>query len=333
MYDFNEFEQAFVEALKKEYPKKEFVLRDVDKNNVTKRAILVKDPGDNVAPTIYLEQVYQKYRESSMEEVVDYMKSTIEDAERGKAELNISVIDDPKYCKENLICHLVRGDNNEKYLSERPHKKTPFGELVLYINMDTADDHTAGITVTSAVFDAMLKSEFPGQKGLEDAFSYALENTVTLYPPKVTPMFQVIREIMAKQFGVDPEMEEDMNSLDNMEDSMYVLTNETGVCGAVALAYPDNLQRISVDIFHGSDMVVLPSSVHEVLLVRPRADLGPREFLDMVKDVNRNQVPEDEILADDAFYYKADTKEIVRATDMIKDLENKKSKGKNEPER
>lgn len=333
MYDFNEFEQAFVKALEKEYPEKEFSLRDVEKNNVTKRALLVKDPGNNVAPTVYLEQIYSEFCDSGMDAVVAHMKEMLKDAEIGRDELNIRVIEDPKYCRENLICHLVRGDNNEKYLASRPHKATPFGELVMYINVNSDSEHSAGISVTFPIFESMLKSQFPGENGLDAAFSYALSNTVALFPPKITPMFQVIRDIMARQYGVDPELEEEMETFQGMNDSMYVLSNETGICGAVALAYPDNLHRISMDIFHGDDVVVLPSSVHEVILVKPRADYGPREFLKMVREVNQTQVPDEEVLADDAFYYKANTKEVVRATEMIKELDKKKEKAKGDSER
>lgn len=68
------------------------------------------------------------------------------------------------------------------------------------------------------------------------------------------------------------------------------------------------------------------------LYMEPRGDMGPREVLAMVKDVNENQVPPEEVLADDAFYYKAATREVVRASDLVKELE-KKNKVKDNPER
>lgn len=147
-----------------------------------------------------------------------------------------------------------------------------------------------------------------------------MSNTMAQFPPKLQTMTSVIREIMAAQFGVEPDNEELMEGLKQGAD-MYVLSNSGKNGGATVLVYPENLQKIANEVFGGRDLIVLPSSIHEAILVEPRGDMGPREVLAMVKDVNESQVPPEDVLADDAFYNKAATREVVRATDLIKEME------------
>ena len=52
-----------------------------------------------------------------------------------------------------------------------------------------------------------------------------------------------------------------------------------------------------------SDIFILPSSVHEMILIPKRPDLNQSAFLDIVAEVNHSQVPEEDVLADSVFFY------------------------------
>lgn len=53
----------------------------------------------------------------------------------------------------------------------------------------------------------------------------------------------------------------------------------------------------------GSDVFILPSSIHETLLIPANADMDTEYLRDMVRTVNRTKVAPDEILSDNVYYY------------------------------
>ena len=71
--------------------------------------------------------------------------------------------------------------------------------------------------------------------------------------------------------------------------------------GAAALLYPHLLSHIS-KIFR-KNFYVLPSSVHECILVPDQGQYSRMELTRMVREVNQTQVEDDEILSDQVYYY------------------------------
>ena len=89
---------------------------------------------------------------------------------------------------------------------------------------------------------------------------------------------------------------------------MYVLTNTSGSLGAAALFYPDVKEKAAELL--GSDYYILPSSVHEVILVPDSAGINAKELCDMVKQANRTVVEEQDILSDNVYHYSKDERRL-----------------------
>lgn len=83
---------------------------------------------------------------------------------------------------------------------------------------------------------------------------------------------------------------------------MYVLTNESGVNGATHLLKSDVLGKFAAD--RKTDILVLPSSVHEAILVPYQNDLDIEEISQIVQVVNREEVSIEDILSDHAYLYR-----------------------------
>jgi hypothetical protein len=82
---------------------------------------------------------------------------------------------------------------------------------------------------------------------------------------------------------------------------LFILSNRYRTYGASVLLYPGLLSALSNQF--ESDLIVLPSSVHEVLFLPVS---GPEDFAnysDMVKEVNECAVSDVEILSDHAYYF------------------------------
>ena len=90
-----------------------------------------------------------------------------------------------------------------------------------------------------------------------------------------------------------------------------VLTNTQGMHGAGALFYPDQLETIAQQM--GTDFFVLPSSVHEVLILPDDGsqDLDSLQF--MVREINRTEVAPEDRLSDFVYHYDAQDHVLERA--------------------
>ena len=82
---------------------------------------------------------------------------------------------------------------------------------------------------------------------------------------------------------------------------MYVLSNRIHSYGAAAILYSGRMEGIGM--YLKSNYYVLPSSVHEVIVVPEKAAVEKEELSAMVAEINRTQVEAEEVLSDHAYYY------------------------------
>lgn len=89
----------------------------------------------------------------------------------------------------------------------------------------------------------------------------------------------------------------------NPEDKevLYVASNENMNRGAGVLAYPGFLEK-AADRLEG-DFFVLPSSIHEILLLVDTGSLAAKELQNLVSSVNRNEVEPEDRLSNHAYHY------------------------------
>ena len=85
------------------------------------------------------------------------------------------------------------------------------------------------------------------------------------------------------------------------EECMYVLTNMTSCNGAGAMFCNDLLEKIQIKL--DCDFYLLPSSIHEVIILPDEGGYDREELDEMVKTINATEVNSDDRLADHAFYY------------------------------
>jgi hypothetical protein len=91
---------------------------------------------------------------------------------------------------------------------------------------------------------------------------------------------------------------------------MYVLSNKDKQYGAVYMFDTEVMSKIAEEI--GGDLVVIPSSIHESILLKKQEDTDFDILRDMVKEVNRTQLHPTEILSDEVYQYSRDTQVLSR---------------------
>lgn len=99
-----------------------------------------------------------------------------------------------------------------------------------------------------------------------------------------------------------------------LTEPMYVLTNQSKCNGSGVMFSPAVLERVSE--LAGGDFYILPSSTHELIIVpAAQSPAGARELQEMVREVNRTAVADDEILSDKVHLYDNSSKSLVNAID------------------
>ena len=95
---------------------------------------------------------------------------------------------------------------------------------------------------------------------------------------------------------------------------MYVLSNSEKLNGAAALLDAKTMEAISEKL--GGDFIVLPSSIHECIVLPVTEDMDRHTLEAMVQDVNAGQVAPEERLSDHVYMYDSQAKELVLADKM-----------------
>lgn len=97
--------------------------------------------------------------------------------------------------------------------------------------------------------------------------------------------------------------ESERNQIESAEKNpVYVLSTMSGSYGASSILFTDIFQKVCEDF--GCNLFILPSSVHELILVPDRAaQWSSEELLQVVKDVNRTVTEDKSLLADNVYYY------------------------------
>ena len=85
------------------------------------------------------------------------------------------------------------------------------------------------------------------------------------------------------------------------DEQMFVASVPDKIRGAGVIAYPNFMEDAAEKM--GGDFFVIPSSIHEVLLVRDNGEMTSKDLENMVKEVNATQVEPEDQLTDHVYHY------------------------------
>lgn len=146
---------------------------------------------------------------------------------------------------------------------------------------------------------------------LEAVREAAERNTPVLILPMVYQVVQIPSGIRQIELGDNMEaILEHMADIDNVKDPMYMLTNATGQYGAGSILNELLLERIAE--LWKEDIILLPSSVHEFLLIpfsKKRMEL--KEWQETVSFMNSTMLLEGGVLSNSVYQYDWIKKKLV----------------------
>lgn len=271
----------------------EFKEETILKNNGQKlKALIISEPGNNIFPTIYLEDYFSRFNDG---ESIDSISNDIISAYKHykiEGEIDVSCFRDFEKMKNRIVMRLVNKEKNGDLLINVPW--VPFLDLAIIftIYFETPSEIYAGTIIHNNHMEDWNTS-------VDELFELSKANSVKLLPCNLRSMPDFLNDMVGDVI-VD-------NS--DMKNYMYVLTNSTKTHGAACMAYKDVIDDFATKM--ESDLFVLPSSIHEVMLLCDNDDLSLKDLTELVHEVNTTQVSEGEYLSDHAYFYKRKSKEFV----------------------
>ena len=244
--------------------------------------------GSRIAPTLYAEDLYSRYtRGCPVDRIAHEAVESIR--ESFDVELPFPEEDfDLDSMASDIRLRLLSIERNPAIAQNVPYKDVG-GGLMLITDI-VRGDFRAMITN-----DLLKDFEISKDELFEIAFSNISENEAVMYvlSDMVYGSAEERRELLSGgEGGALP---------DDFE--VFVLSNRETYWGAAALFYPGVMDRVH-DML--GDFYVIPSSVHELLILKVTADADPNNIAEMIWSANRSVVDEEEVLSDDLFICESD---------------------------
>lgn len=292
-----QFMESVLKGLEQRFPTDIYTVHSdiFIKNNDTKRCgVIIRRQDGIVAPTIYMEHFYDDYLQKKMtiSEICDQIH-LLYDKYETQCQKYESLSIDFEVCQSKIIYRLISMEYNEDFLKNIPH--IPFLDLAItfHILLDCSEQGIESICVTNQIQERW-------QITTEDLYELAKENTPRLLPLTI----ETIEEALCECLGVDL-FDKDTGA----EPLLYVFGNKFRINGATALIYPDVIQNFAEK--QDKNLYVIPSSIHEILVVPAEEEHSLSELSQMVKETNEKHVSSDEILANQAYFYDRNLQKFV----------------------
>lgn len=251
-------------------------------NGVFHDALILTSPGCPASPVVYLEPLYKEHLSGTPLDTI--AGSVIAGLDRTPPFAPITCLDlkDPETIKDRIAFRLISKERNRLLLDTIPW--IPFLDLaiIFFLKLDSDPDSTV-----TALLPASLSESW--QLSPEDLFKIAIQNMPSLFPPQLTPLEELLFQNSHPGF-VTP------NTC-----PLYVLTNSSGTCGAACMLYKNIIKDFADRL--ESDVIIFPSSIHEVLIMADEKLYDYDALSQMVVEINRDVVSEEEVLSDSIYIF------------------------------
>ena len=280
--EFKDFEEKMMGLLRERFGETaEISVQDILKNNgVTRRGIRVVTEEERFTPVLYLDAAYERYLAGEtageiFEGLMEHNDSQIREMETAW-DFQPEQFADYSHVKEYLRLRLVNCEKNTELLRDMPYVRWNDLAVIFYYEIG---DGQAQIQINNRHLALW-------EETVETLYQDAMENMKNSVPDELFPLSDLIGRKASSWMGEEPPI--------------YVLTNSTGRYGAAAMLYTGKIRELADST--GTDLVILPSSLHEVLLV-PDLEEKRQTYRETVGGVNRTVLEPEEVLSDNIYLY------------------------------
>ncbi|MBO4697432.1 MAG: hypothetical protein J5643_09165 [Lachnospiraceae bacterium] len=303
--DFTNFCEELKRRVEEQVEGCEAELRSIVKNNGTEfRSITIRKAGETVLPTIYLEAFYREYKRGMplgkvVEELVEVYEKNRNPWPEG-LDFSFGGI------RDKIGFRVVNYEKNRKMLETMPYLKLDEWAVCFECVVSREGGNVGAVRV-----DERMQKEW--NISTEQLTGLAVKNTFRLIPSKVEPIEDVLAGLLLSEVSGQCEDGEDSEEkarelVDTVLDQknrkglpMYVLSNILNHYGATSILNIPFMDKVREKL--KEDFYILPSSVHELILIPVSEAPCEEKLLNMVREVNMKEVPEEDFLADGVYRY------------------------------
>lgn len=317
---YDEFKEKFVEDVKERIADKGLTadVRTVEKVNETYEALSVTPEGGNIGMNLNIDRFYSSYEDGvDYEDLVNNAMDVIDRGISNIPDLDVNKFTDYEQMKDKLVMEVVSAETNAAILATIPHKRMEDMAVVYRFMLDSHNGEQASVLVTNTIINQMDITP-------EQLHADALKNA-----PEVKPLvIQGMSEVMAEMLGPDQAELMGLMPVAPEDEQMYVASVPDKTHGASVIAYQDFMDRASDRV--GGDFFILPSSIHEVLIIPDNKEIDFKVLEGMVRDVNETQVAPEDKLTDNVYHYDSKDKIFELAE---KFFERQNERGEDSPDK
>ena len=331
--NYNEFKdyvkEHVLEYLPEQYKNANMDIRQAVKNNdVVLDGLTIFNPNGNMSPTIYLNAAYEEYQQGmDIEDVVgkiaDAYIEHIEPREEYRFNFDLQEVKNYEVVKDFIYPKVSNLQSNVNRLSNIPYTQKEDLAITYHIWANGNEESMGTITINNDLMELYGVS-------MDTLHGQAMNNMDKISPLKFESIQETMVKMMASDFaqeeGIPLEEAKDLirASIPNDGPDLYCLTNEVNVNGAVYIMREDVQQMVAEKL--GGDYYILPSSVHETLILSKSENMSFQRLQTMVQDVNAMCVSEEEVLSDGVYQYDSKSHTFSRC-DKQPELTYKQAQG------
>ena len=290
---YDTFKEQILAGMKARIPLASLSIQSVVKNNnVQLDGLTIMEGGTNLSPTIYLNYFYETYQNGvEFSSILDTILHTYQ-SNKPRGKIDTSFFTDYANVRPHIAYKLIHYERNRHLLADLPHFRYLDLAIVFYCLVSSSPSGNATILIRKDHLRFWNIS--PTQ-----LFDAAKENTPRLLSYDLRNMNDLMEELLAPAHSTlsDPDIKKE----DAAICPMYVLTNQNKLNGASCILYEHLLEHFADRLC--CDLYILPSSIHEVIMIPATSDTSYQELSQMVQEVNDTQVSPEEILSDHVYYF------------------------------
>ena len=256
--------------------------------------LMVSVDDSKMSMAFRLKEIYQSVEDGEdIDHAVYKMVNTIEDNisfVKEKEQDVKSFISDYEKVKDNTYLRLIPGDS--PILKSTPHRMIEDMALVVNVHLDSfSDEHGKSCVVVTKPLMEMY--------GIDEAqlFADAEKNSLANEPMVFKPLLDMVKDLINSEDIPNPE---DVGIV------TYIATNQSGFQGAAVAGYPDFCEKAAEAI--GGSFYMLPSSVHEFILIKDDGTPKAKDLNRMIKNVNETVLEPRDVLSAQCYHYDAKAK-------------------------
>lgn len=277
--------EDYLEQMKQEISArtgKRAILQTIKKNNgLVLDGLTILAEESNVSPSIYLNRYYKEFLTDGLEKVAEKVIALYE-ANKVEHSFDMSLITDLSKVKNKIKMKLINYEKNRALLETVPYIQILDLAVVFMIVLETEDEYQFGTILVHNGFLDYWKTE------ADSLYEIAKENMANDF--QTIAMEDIATAVM------------DETLVEEMGFDIYLLTIYSRIHGAIGMLQTELLNAI-MKKYETEKLIILPSSIHEVLLIPCNEETEEIDFKAMVHEVNVTSLTEEEFLSDSVYIY------------------------------